>query len=95
MTQYYVYIMTNSSRTLYIGMTSDLQRRVWQHKQKLIEGFTTRYNITSLAYYEETPNVTAAIAREKQLKGWLRKKKIELIESQNPGWKDQSEGWFF
>jgi putative endonuclease len=94
MGQYYVYIMTNQARTLYTGVTSDLRRRVWQHKQKLIEGFTSRYNITQLVYYEETPNVEAAIAREKQLKGWLRRKKIDLIEAQNPGWGDLSEGWY-
>jgi putative endonuclease len=93
MKRYYVYIMTNRSGTLYVGVTNDLQRRVWEHKQKLIEGFTKRYNITRLVYYEETPDVTAAIAREKQIKGWLRKKKIALIESLNPGWKDLSDGW--
>jgi putative endonuclease len=86
--------MTNRSRTLYIGMTNDLQRRVWQHKQKLIEGFTKRYNITRLVYYEETTDVKAAIAREKQIKGWLRKKKIALIESSNLEWKDLSEEWY-
>ena len=94
MKHYYVYIMTNHSRTLYVGMTNDLRRRVWQHKQKLIDGFTRRYNITRLIYYEETPNVRAAIAREKQIKGWLRKKKIALVESVNPGWKDLSEEWY-
>jgi len=94
MSRYYVYIMTNHSGTLYTGVTNDLRRRVWEHKQKLIEGFTKRYNITRLVYYEETPDVTAAIAREKQSKGWLRKKKIALIESLNPGWKDLSDGWY-
>ncbi len=81
------------SGTLYVGVTNDLGRRVWQHKQKLIEGFTKRYNITRLVYYEETPDVKAAIAREKQIKGWTRKKKITLIESLNPGWKDLSQEW--
>ena len=90
MGRYYVYIMTNRSGTLYVGVTNDLRRRVWQHKQKLIEG----YNITRLIYFEETPDVTAAIAREKQIKGWLRQKKVDLIESVNPGWKDLSEGWY-
>jgi putative endonuclease len=90
MKRYYVYIMTNRSGTLYVGVTNDLQRRVWEHKQKLIEGFTKRYNITRLVYYEETPDVTAAIVREKQIKGWLRKKKIAL----NSGWKDLSDGWY-
>ena len=84
MHKYYVYIMTNHSRTLYTGMTNDLHRRVWQHKHKVIEGFTKRYNITRLVFYKETANVDAALAREKQIKGWLRKKKIALIESINP-----------
>ena len=94
MTHYYVYIMTNRSGTLYVGMTNDIRRRVWQHRHKLIEGFTKRYNITRLVYYEETPDVAAAIAREKQIKGWLRKKKIALIESHNSGWKDLSDAWY-
>jgi len=94
MNRYCVYIMTNHSGTLYVGLTNDLRRRVWEHKQRLIEGFAKRYNITRLVYYEETPDVTAAIAREKQIKGWLRKKKVALIESFNPGWKDLSEGWY-
>jgi putative endonuclease len=94
MKQYYVYIMTNRSRTLYTGMTNDLKRRVWQHKEKIIGGFTQKYNITRLVYYEQTPDVHAAIAREKQIKGWLRAKKIALIESSNPDWRDLSEGWY-
>jgi putative endonuclease len=94
MTHYYVYIMTNRSGTLYVGMTNDIRRRVWQHKHKLIQGFTKRYNITRLVYYEETPDVASAIAREKQIKGWLRKKKTALIESCNPDWKDLSDGWY-
>jgi len=92
--QYYVYIMTNHSGTLYTGMTNDLKRRVWQHKQKQVEGFTKRYNITRLVYWEETGDVNAAIAREKEIKGWVRAKKIALIEADNPGWKDLSEEWY-
>ncbi len=92
--EYYVYIMTNKSRTLYTGMTSNLMRRVHEHKNKLIEGFTSKYNIHILVYYESTSNVHAALAREKQIKGWLRSKKIALIESVNPEWKDLSEEWF-
>ena len=88
MAQYYVYIMTNWSRTLYTGVTNDLVRRVYQHKQKLIAGFTARYNITRLAHYEVYGDVKLAIAREKQIKGWVRSKKIALIESQNPDWQD-------
>ena len=94
MEQYYVYIMTNKSRTLYTGVTNNLERRVYEHKNKLIEGFTKKYNITKLVYYEISNDVEAAIAREKQIKGWLRRKKIVLIESANPQWKDLSEGWF-
>ena len=91
--QYYVYIMASRSRVLYVGMTNDLQRRVEQHKQKLVEGFTQRYNVTRLVYYEATNDVHAAIAREKQIKGWRRSKKTELIESVNPTWNDLSEEW--
>lgn len=93
MRQYYVYIMTNHSRTLYTGVTNDLQRRVLEHKRKQIPGFTQKYNITQLVYYEETPDVKTAIAREKQIKGWLRSKKIALIESLNSGWRDLSDEW--
>jgi len=81
MKEYYVYIMTNGVRTLYIGVTNDLMRRVFEHKEKLAEGFTTKYNITMLVYYETTGDIQAAIAREKQLKSWRRSKKIALIES--------------
>ena len=88
-----MYIMANRSRTLYTGVTGDLERRVYQHKHKLISGFTTRYDMDCLVYYEETSDVHAAIAREKQIKGWLRAKKIALIESLNPGWFDLSAGW--
>ena len=94
MRQYYIYIMTNSSRTLYTGVTDDLIRRVYEHKNKLIEGFTQKYNITRLVYYEITSDIQAAIQREKQIKGWLRKKKIALIEATNPKWEDLSEGWY-
>jgi putative endonuclease len=90
---YYVYIMANLTRTIYIGMTSDLEVRVAQHKLKVLPGFTRRYGLNRLVYYEEHPYVYDAIAREKQLKGWLRSKKIALIESMNPEWADLSEGW--
>ena len=72
---YYVYIMTNPSRTLYVGVTNDLERRVNQHRLKEIPGFTAKYNITQLLYYEETSDILVAIAREKTIKGWLRAKK--------------------
>ena len=94
MEQYYVYIMTNNSGTLYTGVTNDLRRRVYEHKNKLIPGFTNKYNITKLVYYEECKDIKIAIAREKQIKGWLRKKKIELIEKENPNWEDLSKDWF-
>jgi putative endonuclease len=94
MGSYYVYIMTSRSDTLYTGVTNDLQRRAYEHKQKLLDGFTKKYNIDMLAYYEETDDVEAAIRREKQIKGWRRSKKIGLIESMNPQWRDLSEGWF-
>ncbi|MEC4982547.1 MAG: GIY-YIG nuclease family protein [Oscillatoria sp. PMC 1068.18] len=90
MKSYYVYIMTNKSKTLYTGVTNDLVRRVYEHKQKLIRGFTQKYKITQLVYWEETNDVQAAIAREKQIKGWLR----ALIESVNPLWQDLSFKWF-
>jgi len=92
--QYYVYIMTNRSKTLYTGVTNDLMRRVYEHKNKMTAGFTKKYNITRLVYFEETNDVQSAITREKEIKGWLRSKKITLIESKNPKWKDLSEGWF-
>jgi putative endonuclease len=94
MKQYYVYIMTNRARTLYTGVTNNLTHRVYAHKRKLVKGFTAKYNITQLVYYEVTSDVRSAIAREKQIKGWLRKKKIALIESMNPEWKDLSADWF-
>ncbi len=91
--EYYVYIMASRSRVLYVGVTSDLQRRVAQHQQKVVEGFTQRYNVTRLMYYEVTNDVRVALNREKEIKGWLRKKKIALIESLNPQWRDLSEDW--
>ncbi len=90
---YYVHIMTNRSRTFYVGMTNNLERRVSEHKPKLIEGFTSRYNITLLVYYEAFFDVREAIAREKQVKDWRREKKIALIESLNPSWKDLTDDW--
>jgi putative endonuclease len=92
--QYYVYIMTNRSGTLYIGVTNDLVRRVHEHKSKNVEGFTKKYNLTLLVYYEAGADVRDAIAREKQLKGWRRSKKLALINSSNPTWNDLSDGWF-
>jgi putative endonuclease len=90
MKTYYVYIMTNHSGTLYTGMTDNLERRVYEHKHKLVPGFPSQYNITKLVYYEEGNSESEALTREKQIKGWLRAKKIALIESLNPEWKDLS-----
>jgi putative endonuclease len=94
MKSYFIYIMANKSRTLYTGVTNDLMRRVHEHKQKLIPGFTRKYRIASLVHFEETSDIQSAIAREKQIKGWLRGKKVALIESFNPRWDDLSKEWF-
>ena len=93
MEQYFVYIMTNFRGTLYTGVTSDLTRRVYEHRNKLVDGFTSRYNISQLVYYESTEDVNSAIARERQIKGWRRSKKVALVESSNPSWVDLAEGW--
>jgi putative endonuclease len=90
---YYVYIMASLSRVLYIGVTSNLERRVSQHKTHELPGFTSRYEVTRLVYYETLTDVRAAIALEKKLKAWSRAKKIALIESDNTDWKDLSDGW--
>lgn len=91
MRTYYVYIMSNPTRTvLYIGVTNDLERRVLEHKTKAIEGFTAKYNCVDLVYFEDTPNIEAAIIREKQLKKWSRSKKEWLIDTLNPSRTDLS-----
>ena len=82
--------MTNNSKTLYIGVTNDLRRRIYEPKNKLIDGFTKNYNITKLVYYESCSSIDAAIRRERQLKNWHRQWKINLIESINQDWKDLS-----
>jgi putative endonuclease len=90
--QYYVYILTNkSNKVIYIGVTNDLGRRMFEHKNKLVEGFTKRYNLMKLVYYEATDDVESAIAREKQLKNWHRDWKIGLVNQSNPDWQDLSE----
>lgn len=91
--QYYVYILTNHSRTFYVGMTNNLERRVYEHKHKLIDGFTKRYNISISVYYEAFADAIEAITREKQVKDWRREKKIALIEAMNPTWADLSAAW--
>jgi putative endonuclease len=85
---YHVYIMASASRVLYIGVTGDLLRRVREHKENRVPGFTARYRVTELVYFEAFGDIRIAIAREKQLKGWLRSRKIALIESVNPHWQD-------
>jgi len=90
---YFVYILANRSRTLYIGVTNDIHRRVLDHRLGTASGFTRRYMIRRLVYAESTTDVRAAIAREKQIKGWLRTKKIALIETANPEWTDLAAGW--
>jgi len=88
---YYVYIMTNwNNKLLYTGVTNNLERRVYEHRNKLIKGFTYKYNVNKLVYYDCTDDVNSAIAREKQIKGWTRQKKNALVESMNPEWKDLS-----
>ena len=91
MRQYFVYILTNlSNRVLYVGVTNDLRRRMYEHKNKLVEGFTKKYNLTKLVYFESFNHINDAIAAEKRIKGWLRIKKIKLIESVNVEWRDLS-----
>ncbi len=91
---YHVYILASWTRRLYVGMTNDLEERVREHKQKSQPGFTARYNIDRLMYFEEFEYVNDAIEREKEIKKWRREKKIELIEEVNPGWEDLSDDWY-
>ena len=90
---YYVYILTNPSRTLYTGVTNNLRRRVMEHKQKLVPGFTEKYNINLLVHFEVFEDVRNAIAREKRIKAWTRAKRVALIESTNPKWNDLTREW--
>ena len=94
MNQYFVYILTNRTGTLYLGLTNNLKRRIAQHKAKLIPGFSATYNLYILIYFETFSDVYSAIAREKQLKKWRRQKKLNLIKSQNPNLTDLAAGWF-
>ena len=90
---YFVYILGSKSGVLYVGVTNDLARRLFEHKQKLIDGFTSKYNVSRLVYFEAFDNIRDAIAREKQIKGWRRSKKTALIESTNPTWRDLGGDW--
>jgi putative endonuclease len=95
MKNYYVYIITNQTNTtLYVGMTNDLPRRVFEHKNKLVGGFSKKYNLKKLVYFEQTNNVDVALNREKQLKNWHREWKFNLIKETNPGFKDLSIEWY-
>ena len=92
---FYVYILTNWNDTvMYVGMTNNLERRFYEHKDKLVDGFTKKYNVTKLVYYEHGTDAHAAIAREKEIKKWRREKKNNLVMSMNPDWKDLSLDWY-
>lgn len=89
---YYVYLLASRRKgTLYVGVTNDLSKRVWQHKQDLVEGFTKKYGVKSLVWFEQTESIESAIVREKQIKKWNRDWKVELIEKTNPQWRDLYE----
>ena len=91
---YYVYLLASKSRRLYVGVTNNLERRLFEHKSKQVDGFTKQYNIDRLVYFEQTTDVVSAISREKQVKHWNRNKKIALIEGFNPTWEDLSSEWY-
>jgi len=91
---YYIYIMASHSRVLYTGVTNDLTRRVNEHKRGLNAGFTSKYRVTRLVYFEEFTDIRDAIAREKAIKGWKRSRKISLFEERNPAWEDLAREWF-
>ena len=91
---YYVYLLINwNNRVIYTGITNDLKRRIYEHKNKMIDGFTKKYNLNKLVYFEETPDVISAIAREKEIKKWRREKKNKLVVEMNPDWEDLSCRW--
>ena len=91
---YYVYLLTNwNNKVIYVGVTNDLSRRIYEHKNKLIPGFSKKYNLSKLVYFEETYDINAAIIREKEIKKWRREKKDKLVNQENPGWQDLSDGF--
>lgn len=94
MREYFVYIAASPSRTVYVGFTSDLERRMYEHKHTLVPGFTSKYGVSRLVHVEVFANVDDAIAREKEIKGWRREKKVRLIETKNPKWWDLSHEWY-
>ena len=91
---FFVYLLASTSRVLYIGCTSDLSRRVYQHRHGLLAGFTRTYRVRRLVYFEQVANARVAVVRERQLKGWARWKKVRLIEGMNPTWADLARDWF-
>ena len=92
--RYYVYLLTNwNNRLIYVGVTNDITRRIYEHKNKLVEGFTKTYNVDKLVYFEETNDVNSALAREKEIKKWRREKKNNLVLRMNPKWNDLSKEW--
>ena len=90
----FVYVLASKSRVLYVGVTANLVRRLWEHRTGAFPGFTRRYGVNRLVYYEAADDPTGAISREKQIKGWARVKKVAMIESMNPEWNDLAEHWF-
>jgi putative endonuclease len=95
MNSYYVYIITNKKNgTLYIGFTDDIHRRIYEHKNKLSDGFSKKYGLDKLVYFEEHENSSSSFKKERQMKKWRRAWKIKLIEEQNPNWKDLAEDWY-
>ena len=92
--RYYVYLLTNwNNRVMYVGVTNNIARRIYEHKYKLVQGFTAKYNVNKLVYFEETGDVVTALAREKEIKKWRREKKDNLVISMNPEWADLSTEW--
>jgi len=90
----FVYVLASKTRAMYVGVTNDLVRRVWEHRSGAVAGFTRRYGVDRLVYYEACVDPAGAISREKQIKGWARVKKVAMIESLNPTWNDLAEHWF-
>ncbi|HEY7164823.1 MAG TPA: GIY-YIG nuclease family protein [Candidatus Binatia bacterium] len=92
--RYYIYLLTNwNNEVMYVGVTNDLKRRIYEHQNKLVPGFTGKYNVNKLVYFEETRDVRSAITREKEIKKWRREKKNRLVQNANPEWKDLSEAF--
>ena len=89
---YYIYLLTNwNNKVMYVGITNDLERRIYEHKEKVVKGFTEKYNVTKLVYYEQTSDIVAALNREKEIKKWRREKKDRLVKNTNPQWRDLSK----